>query len=108
MRRFAIGLSFEVAASIVVAGPVPARAARPPGSDDARATARSESEAFIQTTGKESTGFFMSTPDPLSSWNEGDPKHAILAFVDAVTDEAGLDHGPPAERLEGVDNAAHP
>ena len=46
----------------------------------------------------------MSTPDPLPSWNEGDPKHAILAFVDAVTDEAGPDHVPPAERLAVFDN----
>ena len=46
----------------------------------------------------------MSTPDPLPSWNEGDAKHAILAFVDAVTDEAGPDHVPPAERLAVFDN----
>jgi len=46
----------------------------------------------------------MSTPDPLPSWNEGDPKRAILAFVDAVTDEAGPDHVPPAERLAVFDN----
>ena len=46
----------------------------------------------------------MSTPDPLPSWNEGDAKRAILAFVDAVTDEAGPDHVPPAERLAVFDN----
>jgi len=46
----------------------------------------------------------MSTRDPLPSWNEGDAKHAILAFVDAVTDEAGPDHVPPAERLAVFDN----
>jgi phosphoglycolate phosphatase-like HAD superfamily hydrolase len=46
----------------------------------------------------------MSTPDPLPSWNEGDAKRAILAFVDAVTDEAGPDHVPPSERLAVFDN----
>ena len=46
----------------------------------------------------------MSTPDPLPSWNEGDAKRAILAFVDAVTDEASPDHVPPSERLAVFDN----
>ena len=46
----------------------------------------------------------MSTPDPLPSWNEGDAKRAILAFVHAVTDEASHDHVPPSERLAVFDN----
>ena len=46
----------------------------------------------------------MSTPDPLPSWNEGDAKRAILAFVKAVTDEASPDHVPPSERLAVFDD----
>jgi hypothetical protein len=46
----------------------------------------------------------MSATDPLRSWNEGDAKRAILGFVDAVTDESGPDHVPPAERLAVFDN----
>ena len=45
----------------------------------------------------------MSTPDPLPSWTDGHAKRAILEFVDAVTDEAGPDHVPPAERLAVFD-----
>ena len=46
----------------------------------------------------------MSTPDPLPSWTDGHAKRAILEFVDAVTDEAGPDHVPPAERLAVFDD----
>ena len=46
----------------------------------------------------------MSAPDPLPSWNEGDAKRAILAFIDAVTDESGPHHVPPAERIAVFDN----
>ena len=46
----------------------------------------------------------MSTPDPLPSWTDGHAKRAILEFVDAVTDEAGPDHVPPAERIAVFDN----
>jgi phosphoglycolate phosphatase-like HAD superfamily hydrolase len=46
----------------------------------------------------------MSTTDPLPSWNEGDAKQAILAFVDAVTDESGPDHVPPSARIAVFDN----
>ena len=70
---------------------MPARAGQPPGSGDARGNAGPNIEG-------------MSTPDPLPSWNEGDAKRAILAFVDAVTDEAGPDHVPPSERLAVFDN----
>ena len=70
---------------------MPACAGQPPGSGDALGNARPDIGA-------------MSTPDPLPSWNEGDAKRAILAFVDAVTDEAGPDHVPPSERLAVFDN----
>ena len=46
----------------------------------------------------------MSTTDPLPSWNEGDSKRAILAFVDAVTKEGGPDYVPPARRIAVFDN----
>jgi phosphoglycolate phosphatase-like HAD superfamily hydrolase len=46
----------------------------------------------------------MSASDPLSSWNDGEPKQAIVDFVGAVTDESGQDHVPPAERLAVFDN----
>ena len=46
----------------------------------------------------------MASRDPLPSWNEGGAKQSVLAFVDAVTDEAGPDHVPPAQRLAVFDN----
>jgi phosphoglycolate phosphatase-like HAD superfamily hydrolase len=46
----------------------------------------------------------MSTVEPLPSWNEGDPKRAILAFVDAVTKDGSPDFVPPARRIAVFDN----
>src|SRR5262245_792461 len=40
----------------------------------------------------------------LPSWNEGPAKDAILNFVKAVTDNAGKDFVPPAERIAVFDN----
>jgi hypothetical protein len=37
--------------------------------------------------------------DPLPSWNEGPAKARVIAFVQAVTDKAGKDFMPPAERI---------
>ena len=42
--------------------------------------------------------------DPLSSWNEGAARQAILEFVAAVTDENGKDFVEPAERIAVFDN----
>ena len=42
--------------------------------------------------------------DPLSSWNDGPSKQAILEFVAAVTDEKGKDYVAPAERIAVFDN----
>jgi phosphoserine phosphatase len=42
--------------------------------------------------------------DPLPSWNDGPAKARIVAFVRAVTDPAGKDHVPPAERIAVFDN----
>jgi hypothetical protein len=42
--------------------------------------------------------------DPLPSWNEGPAKQALLDFVARVTDEAGADFVPPAERVATFDN----
>src|SRR5215204_3562436 len=83
---------------------MPSRAGEPSGSGDAPAQARRESEGIRMTRLARSPGDFMSTPDPLPSWNEGAPKRAILEFVDAVTDESGPDRVPVAERLAVFDN----
>jgi phosphoglycolate phosphatase-like HAD superfamily hydrolase len=42
--------------------------------------------------------------DPLSSWHEGPVKSAITAWLAAVTDTAGVDFIPPAERVAVFDN----
>jgi phosphoserine phosphatase len=42
--------------------------------------------------------------DPLPSWNEGPAKARIVAFTRAVTDPAGRDFVPPAERIAVFDN----
>jgi phosphoserine phosphatase len=40
----------------------------------------------------------------LPSWNEGDAKARIVAFVQAVTDEKSKDYVPPVERIAAFDN----
>ena len=42
--------------------------------------------------------------DPLPSWNDGHAKSRIVAFVAAVTDKAGKDFVPPADRIAVFDN----
>src|SRR5881397_3289238 len=42
--------------------------------------------------------------DPLSSWNDGPTKQAIVAFVAKVTKEGSPDFVPPAERIAVFDN----
>lgn len=37
--------------------------------------------------------------DPLPSWNEGTAKTNIIAFVEKVTKEGGVEFFPPAERI---------
>jgi hypothetical protein len=37
--------------------------------------------------------------DPLSSWNDGPAKQAIVAFVKETTDQASPKFVPPAERI---------
>ncbi len=46
----------------------------------------------------------MAKDDPLPSWNEGANKSAIISFVEKVTDKAGKDYVPPAERIATFDN----
>ncbi len=41
---------------------------------------------------------------PLSSWNEGATKSAILEFVEGVTAKGGQDYVPPADRIAVFDN----
>src|SRR5262245_50335725 len=42
--------------------------------------------------------------DPLSSWNNGSAKQAIVDFVARVTTAGGGDFVPPAERIAVFDN----
>lgn len=42
--------------------------------------------------------------DPLPSWREGETKSALFRFVATVTDEAGSEYVPPAERIAVFDN----
>ncbi|MEM8943799.1 MAG: haloacid dehalogenase-like hydrolase [Planctomycetota bacterium] len=42
--------------------------------------------------------------EPLPSWNEGVSKQAIVAFVEAVTNEGGPDFVPPGKRVAVFDN----
>jgi hypothetical protein len=42
--------------------------------------------------------------DPLTSWNEGPARKAILEFVAAVTDQNSKDYVAPAERIAVFDN----
>jgi len=42
--------------------------------------------------------------DQLPSWNEGPSKQAITAFVNAVTDKAGVDYVQPGKRIAVFDN----
>jgi phosphoglycolate phosphatase-like HAD superfamily hydrolase len=42
--------------------------------------------------------------DPLTSWNEGPAKQAIVTFVEKVTTEGSPDFVPPAERIVTFDN----
>ena len=40
--------------------------------------------------------------DPLTSWNDGPAKSAIVEFVQAVTNEKGKDYVEPADRKSHV------
>jgi phosphoserine phosphatase len=42
--------------------------------------------------------------DPLSSWNDGPTKEAVVAFVQQVTDRSSPQFVPPAERIATFDN----
>ena len=44
------------------------------------------------------------TADPLPSWNDGNAKLSIIAFVAKVTKEGSPDYVPPAERIATFDN----
>jgi len=42
--------------------------------------------------------------DPLPSWNDTAPKHAIITFVERVTKEGSPDFIPAPERIATFDN----
>jgi hypothetical protein len=46
----------------------------------------------------------LAETDPLSSWNEGPAKQAIVAFVKESTDRSSPEFVPPAERIATFDN----
>jgi len=46
----------------------------------------------------------LALADPLPSWNSGDTKSAIIAFVDSVTDADADTYVPPEDRVAVFDN----
>jgi phosphoglycolate phosphatase-like HAD superfamily hydrolase len=52
----------------------------------------------------EHTSLAQVTADPLSSWNDGTAKRAIVGFVKRVTNEGGRDFIPVASRIAAFDN----
>ncbi|MCK9538537.1 HAD family hydrolase [Dokdonella sp.] len=42
--------------------------------------------------------------DPLASWNDGATKHALVSFVETVSDPASKDFVPPEKRIAVFDN----
>ena len=50
------------------------------------------------------SGQTSAADDPLPSWNDTDPKKAILAFVDRVTKPGSPDFVPEADRIATFDN----
>ena len=57
----------------------------------------------ILTLGLSATGA-LAQSDPLSSWNEGKTKQAIIDFVTAVTTDGSADYVAPADRIATFDN----
>jgi len=43
------------------------------------------------------------TQDPLSTWNDGEAKQAIVDFVKATTETGGAKFVPPEERIATFD-----
>lgn len=56
--------------------------------------------AFLSLLAMTATAF----SDPLPSWNQGDAKQRIIAFVDAVSDPVSDDYVTPADRIAVFDN----
>ena len=48
-------------------------------------------------------GQLLAQPDPLSSWNDGPSKQAIVDFVKTATDKSSPQFVPPAERIVAFD-----
>jgi AraC-like DNA-binding protein len=46
----------------------------------------------------------LAQTDPLTSWNDGPSKQAIVTFVEKVTAEGSPDFVPPAKRIATLDN----
>lgn len=52
----------------------------------------------------EQSNLSQTTENPLPSWNEGQPKQAIIEFVNSVTNESSTDFVKPADRIAVFDN----
>lgn len=50
------------------------------------------------------TNAAVAADDPLTSWNDGAAKQAIVDFVTAVTEEGGPDYVAPTDRIATFDN----
>jgi len=46
----------------------------------------------------------LAAADPLPSWNDTEPKKAIVAFVQRVTQKGSADFVSPAQRIATFDN----
>jgi phosphoglycolate phosphatase-like HAD superfamily hydrolase len=59
---------------------------------------------FLLSVGGPAAAQTKSASDPLPSWNAGETKQAIVAFVNRVTKEGTPDYVPPAQRIATFDN----
>jgi phosphoserine phosphatase len=61
-------------------------------------------KAFIVLVVLTLGGYAAANADPLSSWNDGTSRRAVVDFVDDVTKLGGPDFVPPSERIAVFDN----
>src|SRR5499427_10761177 len=60
--------------------------------------------AVVWTATAPATSSAATAADPLPSWNDTAPKHAIVGFVDTVTRPGTPGFVPPAERIAVFDS----
>ncbi len=71
------------------------------GNGDAKSSA--SQDGGNQTASPAASGSAAIAADPLSSWNDGPAKRAIVSFVRATTDAESPRFAPPAERIAVFD-----